>query len=106
MSNPSTLTSAIDRLHSAAPQPTVLVVEDDVIVRQAVNMLLEDAGFAVVTAIDGVDGLRKFRQINPDVVLTDIIMPAKEGIALITELRRESPSDNIVARSVCRSYAS
>jgi len=60
---------------------------------------LEDEGFAVVTAIDGVDGLRKFRQVNPDVVLTDIIMPEKEGIALITELRREFPDVKIIAMS-------
>jgi response regulator RpfG family c-di-GMP phosphodiesterase len=63
--------------------PTVLVVDDDTLVRETVRMLLEDHGFRVVTATDGDDGLRKFRQIAPDVVLTDIIMPNKEGIAMI-----------------------
>src|ERR1700719_3031252 len=69
--------------------PTVLVVEDDAIVRQACAMMLEENGFQVETAVDGIDGLRKFRENKPDVVLTDIIMPEKEGISLIRDLRRE-----------------
>jgi DNA-binding response OmpR family regulator len=78
---------------------TVLVVEDDIVVRQACTMLLENEGFNVVTAIDGIDGLRKFHQINPDVVLTDIIMPEKQGISLITDLRRGSKDVKIIAMS-------
>lgn len=82
-----------------ATTPTVLVVDDDLVVREACALLLEDHGFHVVTAIDGTDGLEKFRQIKPAVVLTDIIMPEKEGIGLIRELRRESPTVKIVAMS-------
>lgn len=99
MSNLSSLTSVTDRPHRASAQPTVLLVEDDIIVRNAVTILLEDEGFNVVTAIDGVDGLREFHKIKPDVVLTDIIMPEKEGIGLITELRHESPDVKIIAMS-------
>lgn len=99
MSNISALTGATDRVHSTDTRPTVLVVEDDIVVRQTVTMLLEDDGFNVVTAIDGVDGLRKFRKIKPDIVLTDIIMPEKEGIGLITELRREAKDAKIIAMS-------
>jgi DNA-binding response OmpR family regulator len=84
---------------ASAMPPTVLVVEDDAAVRQACAIMLEDHGFHVVTAVDGVDGLRKFRQINPDVVLTDIIMPEKEGVGLIMELRRETPEVKIVVMS-------
>jgi DNA-binding response OmpR family regulator len=80
-------------------RPTVLVIEDNIVVRDTVRMLLEDEGFCVVTAIDGIDGLRKFHQIKPDVVLTDIIMPEKEGISLITDLRRGSKDVKIIAMS-------
>src|SRR5260370_16872955 len=84
---------------SGAMPPTVLVVEDDLVVRETCAMLLEDHGFSVVTAVDGADGLRKFRQVKPAVVLTDIIMPEKEGIAFIRELRRESRDVKILAIS-------
>jgi CheY-like chemotaxis protein len=84
---------------AGAMPPTVLVVDDDVVVRETCAMLLEDHGFSAVTAVDGADGLRKFRQVKPAVVLTDIIMPEKEGIAFIRELRRESREVKIVAMS-------
>lgn len=84
---------------ATATPPTVLVVEDDSVVRQACAMLLQDHGFHVVTAVDGADGMRKFRQVNPAVVVTDIIMPEKDGIGLIRELRRASPEVKIVAMS-------
>jgi YesN/AraC family two-component response regulator len=89
----STVTADID-----APA-TVLVVEDDALARPAIAMILEDHGFTVVTAVNGIDGLRKFRENKPDVVLTDIIMPEKEGIGLILDIRRESPDVKIVAMS-------
>jgi DNA-binding response OmpR family regulator len=82
-----------------SPPHTVLVIEDDIVVRQACTMLLEDAGFDVVAASDGIDGLRKFHQIKPDIVLTDIIMPEKEGISLITDLRRSGKDVKIIAMS-------
>jgi DNA-binding response OmpR family regulator len=80
-------------------RPTVLVVEDNVVVRDTVTMLLEDEGFNVVTAIDGIDGLRKFHNIKPDVVRTDIIMPEKEGISLIMDIRRGRKDVKIIAMS-------
>jgi DNA-binding response OmpR family regulator len=90
--------TAICRTRPGTPA-TVLVVEDDAAVRETVAILLEDHGFDVLTAVDGVDGLRQFRLHQPDVVLTDIVMPEKEGIALIAELRRECKHAKIVAMS-------
>ena len=78
---------------------TVLVIDDDKAVLHSLSMLLEDMGFRVVTAADGVEGLRKFRANPPDVTLTDIIMPEKEGIGLIIELRRAYPGAKIIAMS-------
>jgi len=92
-------------LHSSAtagPSPgasTVLVVDDDVSVRQTFSMVLEDLGYQVAVAVDGLDGLRKFHKIKPDVVLTDIIMPEKEGIGLITDMRHIRKDVKIIAMS-------
>ena len=83
----------------SSPGTTVLVVDDDVMVLQAVVILLEDHGFNVLAAVDGDQGLREYRTHRPDVILTDIIMPQKEGISLIRDLRREFPEAKIVAMS-------
>jgi len=83
----------------SSPGTTVLVVDDDVMVLQAVVILLEDRGFNVLAAVDGVQGLHEYRKHRPDVVLTDIIMPQKEGISLIRDLRREFPEAKIIAMS-------
>jgi DNA-binding response OmpR family regulator len=82
------------------PAPvSVLVVDDDPMVLQALVILLEDHGFKVLTATDGVQGLYLYRKHRPDVIITDIIMPEKEGVALTRELRREFPEARIIAMS-------
>jgi CheY-like chemotaxis protein len=78
---------------------TILVIDDDAAVLHSLAALLEDAGFRVHTASDGVKGLAAFRAHRPDLVLTDIIMPEKEGIAVTMEIRREYPSTKIIAMS-------
>lgn len=92
------LTSPAPRA-AAGRSATVLVVDDNVMVLQALEMLLGDYGFTVLTAVDGLQGLREYREHSPDVVLTDIIMPEKEGISLIADLRHEFPDAKIVAMS-------
>ncbi len=82
-----------------ARPPTVLLVDDDAMVMGAVTMLLEDHGFTVIPAGNGIEALRLYREHKPDLVLTDIIMPEKEGITLIRELRQEFPEARIVAMS-------
>jgi CheY-like chemotaxis protein len=77
----------------------ILVVDDDEIVRNSIVLLLDDHAFHVITACDGVEGMRAFRQSQPDVLLTDIIMPDKDGIGLITEVRREFRDAKIIAMS-------
>ena len=78
---------------------TILVVDDDKAVLHSLSILLEDLGFRVVTAADGVQALKRFRESPPDLTLTDIIMPEKEGIGLIMELRRAHPGAKIIAMS-------
>jgi CheY-like chemotaxis protein len=99
MSSLSLPSSAPVAPQASPSAPTLLVVDDDASVRQVISLLLEDSGYRVVTAVDGLDGLRKFHKITPDVVLTDIIMPEKEGIGLITELRHIQKDVKIIAMS-------
>jgi CheY-like chemotaxis protein len=69
----------------------ILVIDDEPQVRRLLSHILERAGHAVVEASDGMEGLTAARARRPDLVVTDILMPNKEGIETIRELRREVP---------------
>src|ERR1700736_427637 len=76
---------------------SVLVIDDDPVVCSVVQRVLERKGFAVSAAGDGQSGLNRFAELNPDLVIVDILMPGKEGIATILELRKANPNARILA---------
>jgi CheY-like chemotaxis protein len=80
----------------------ILVIDDDVIVRKTIIRLLEDGGYKVLAAEDGLRGMAMFRNECPDLVITDIIMPEQEGIQTITEMRKAKPDAKIIAISGSR----
>lgn len=67
---------------------TILNVDDSASVRQMVQMTLSGAGYQVVQAVDGVDGLSKAKAAAVDMVVTDLNMPNMNGLDLIRELRK------------------
>lgn len=77
----------------------VLIIDDEEQLRDLLKQMLTRDGHTVQTAFDGVEGIRVFKQFNPDLVITDIIMPNKDGIEVITELLRANPNTRIVAIS-------
>lgn len=77
----------------------ILVVDDDPAVRDSVAMVLESAGFLVDQAEQGATGMRLLRAHAPDLVITDILMPQKEGIETIREIRAVLPHTPIIAIS-------
>ena len=77
----------------------ILLIEDDDTLREAVSQNLARAGHTVIEAADGDQGLALFRTNQVDLVLTDLVMPGKEGIQTIIEIRREQPELPIVAMS-------
>jgi DNA-binding response OmpR family regulator len=68
--------------------PRILVIDDDEMIRKTIRAMLEASGHDVTVAVDGEDGLRRFRAQPFDLVVSDIFMPNKEGIATLRELRR------------------
>lgn len=78
----------------------ILVIEDEEDIRQMICDILEEDGYRTVQAADGNEGLRLLRK-TPDfrIVITDLLMPEKEGIATISELRKDFPWIKIVAIS-------
>ncbi|AOS84624.1 histidine kinase [Chlorobaculum limnaeum] len=78
----------------------ILVIEDEEDIRQMICEILEEDGYPTVQASDGNEGLQILRK-TPEIriVVTDLLMPEKEGIAMISELRKDFPWIRIVAIS-------
>jgi YesN/AraC family two-component response regulator len=77
----------------------ILLVEDEPLVLETLSTAIKSNGHTVVTAPNGVQGLKRFAEQQFDLVVTDIIMPDKEGIEMILEMRRQKPDAKIVAIS-------
>jgi two-component system, OmpR family, KDP operon response regulator KdpE len=74
----------------AGEQRTILMVEDEAGLRNAVRIYLEMEGYRVVTAVNGEEGLEKVRQDLPDVILLDVMLPGIDGFETLRRLRRFS----------------
>jgi two-component system KDP operon response regulator KdpE len=79
-----------------AHAPRVLVVDDDPAIRRALAAELGAAGYEVLEAADGADGLRQFEAHEPDLVLTDLAMPVADGFELVAGLRQRAKTPVIV----------
>jgi len=78
-----------------AEDKTILVVDDEPNVREYLKMVLEDAGFNVITAGDGVEALEIIKKKKPDFISLDLIMPKKSGHKLLYELKRDKELSRI-----------
>lgn len=77
----------------------IVVIDDDPALRGTIRKILERGGHAVREAPDGLQGLRTVEDRAPDLVITDLLMPEKEGIETIMELRDRYPEVRIIAIS-------
>lgn len=77
----------------------ILVIDDDVHIRELINIMLESEGHSVVLAEDGMIGLRMLEEGNFDLIITDIIMPNQEGIETIVQIKAANPDAKILAIS-------
>ena len=76
--------------------PSVLVVDDEVTILQSLSGILSDEGFEVLTAPNGYEALKLIEAESPDLVLLDIWMPGMDGIETLQEIKRNSPSLQVV----------
>lgn len=77
----------------------ILIIDDDDVFRDVLASALEHSGHVVRQAANGVEGLQLFHQQPAELVITDIVMPEKEGLDTIRDLRREFPRARIIAMS-------
>ncbi len=73
----------------------VLIVDDDPDMVETVGMMLENKGFEVGKAYDGVEGEASIRQRRPDLVVLDVMMPRKNGYVLCAELKKDKATRDI-----------
>ena len=84
---------------SPASSPVILLIDDEKHFRAVIKQVLSRAGYDVVEAANGVEGINCFNEKPADMIITDIIMPEKEGIETIIELKKAHPSLKLIAMS-------
>lgn len=77
----------------------VLVIDDDTLVRRTLCAALTKLGYAVTEAPTGQTGVAEFRKEHPEIVITDVMMPDKNGLETISEIRALNPATKIIAMS-------
>jgi DNA-binding response OmpR family regulator len=76
---------------------TILIIDDDPPICDLLEQVLEKEGHVVHSALNGIEGISLYRQHHPDLVILDILMPEKEGLETMLDLRREFPNVMIIA---------
>lgn len=77
----------------------ILIIDDDRMVRDTLKIILGATGHQIAIATDGVMGIKACAETKPDLVITDVLMPNKEGTETIAELRKLHPRMPIIAIS-------
>ncbi len=77
----------------------ILIIDDEDELRSMLRQMLEQAGYEVTEAVNGAEGIQLYEQDTHDLIITDIIMPEKEGVETIIALRRADPGLPIIAIS-------
>ncbi|MEE4166162.1 MAG: response regulator [Desulfocapsaceae bacterium] len=77
----------------------ILVIDDEELIRTFLRDLLEEEGYEVIIAANGEEGLAVFDTQSVDLVITDIIMPVKDGLDTILELKKKAPELPVIAIS-------
>ncbi len=98
-----TQTKGLKPLVDTAPdlemKKRILVIEDSKADQMILEEILKQAGYDVLLASDGKEGLEKFYADSPDLVITDMVMPEKMGSEVISEIKGKHPQQKIIAMS-------
>ena len=68
---------------------TILIIEDERSIQKVIKAFLEEAGYQVILAGDGLEGIEKFRKHSPDLVLLDLLLPKIDGFAVCEIIRMQ-----------------
>lgn len=77
----------------------ILIIDDDPLILLAFKVTLEGEGHEIVTAMNGQEGIDLFSQTHFDLIITDMILPVKDGLQVIMEVDAKSPNTPLIAIS-------
>ncbi len=89
----------IDDIIKCSSDLVLLYVEDDLLARESIKMILEEFFKNIIVAVDGMDGLEKYRDSSVDLIITDINMPKLNGLKMIEKIREEDKDTPIMILS-------
>ncbi len=82
----------------------ILLVDDEAGIQMLYREEFEDAGYEVISAITGEEGLEKFRSESPDLVVLDIQMPGMNGIETLRQMKMDNPNLPVILSSAYNEY--
>lgn len=82
----------------------ILLVDDEADIVAVFRAILENSGYQVITARDGVEGLKKAIEEKPDLILMDIVMPNKDGVETLRELKQDKLTKGIPVIMITASF--
>src|ERR687896_1728086 len=89
-------TCLLGRSPTPGTSPEILIVEDDASILNALAYNLSRQGFVVHRASDGAQALKLTRQLRPDLILLDLMLPGEDGIRICEKIRRDDPNSVII----------
>lgn len=97
-------TSDLPPPRPARERPVILVIDDEAMIVDMLRMVLELEGYTVLEAADGQAGLARALDTQPDLILTDVMMPIMDGHALCHQLRAEPRTAHIPVIAMSAAY--
>lgn len=82
-------------LNNSVKSKHILVIEDDEFLREMLVKKLAESGYKVSEAITGEDGLAKLKELRPDFLILDLILPGIDGFEVLTKLKSDNDTANI-----------
>ena len=83
---------------------TILLVDDDESIQLLYQEVLREAGYLVESAFNGEEGLVKFKELDPDLVILDIQMPGLNGIEVLRQIKMINPEKPVILSSAYHEY--
>jgi two-component system, OmpR family, response regulator len=74
---------------------TILIIDDDLALQTVLEIALRDAGYHVILAGDGQEGIEKLKTLNPDLVISDIMMPQMDGVETFQRIKEQLQDNGI-----------